>query len=113
MEHNEVHENLEQRLAQVQDFQVMAELFKHLGDATRLRIFWLLCHREICVADIAELLHMSAPAISHHLRPLRVAGLITSHREGREVMYRASQSIAAQTLHRMIEQVMQFTCPDL
>ena len=109
---DKLHQNLAQRLSQVQDFQVMAELFKHLGDPTRLRIFWLLCHKEECVAGIASLLHMSAPAVSHHLRPLRVAGLIESHREGREVIYKASETVAAQTLHSMIEQVMQFACPE-
>ena len=111
--HGAAHEDLKQRLAQVQDFQIMAELFKHLGDPTRLRIFWLLCHREECVADIAELLDMSAPAVSHHLRPLRVAGLIESRRDGREVIYRATETTAAQTLHHMIEQVMHFACPDI
>lgn len=111
-EYDTIHSEIEKRLSQVQDFQVMAELFKHLGDPTRLRIFWLLCHREECVADIAQLLEMSAPAVSHHLRPLRVAGLIESHREGREVVYRATETVAAQTLHHMIEQVMQFACPE-
>lgn len=108
-----LHKNLEQQLSQVQDFQVVAELFKHPGDPTRLRIFWLLCHREECVAGIAALLEMSAPAISHHLRPLRTAGLIVSHREGREVLYKASETVAARTLHHMIEQVMHFACPNL
>ena len=56
---------------------------------------------------------MSAPAVSHHLRPLRVAGLIESRRDGREVIYRATETIAAQTLHHMIEQVMHFACPDI
>jgi len=110
--HTGSREAIKERLAQVQDFQVMAELFKHLGDPTRLRIFWLLCHREECVVGIADLLDMSPPAVSHHLRPLRVAGLIESHREGREVVYKASETIAAQTLHHMIEQVMQFACPE-
>lgn len=110
MEHTD---HIKQKLAQVQDFQVMADLFKHLGDPTRLRIFWLLCHREECVAGIAELLEMSAPAVCHHLRLLRVAGLIESRREGREVYYQVSKTIAAQTLHHMTEQVMQFACPNL
>ena len=121
MEHTDHHKHthgasqkhLEERLAQVQDFKLIAEVFKHVGDPTRLRIFWLLCHQEECVADIAALMDMSAPAISHHLRPLRVAGLITSRREGREVIYKASETVAAQTLHHMIEQVMNFTCPSL
>lgn len=121
MEHTEIHkhihgaaqEDMKQRLSQVQDFQVIAELFAHLSDPTRLRIFWLLCHREECVADIAALLEMSPPAVSHHLRTLRVAGFIESRRDGREVIYRATEATSAQLLHHMIEQVMHFTCPNI
>lgn len=62
----------------------VAEAMKQLGDPTRLRIFWLLCHTEECVIDIAALTGMSSPAVSHHLRILKSAGLLTSRREGKE-----------------------------
>ena len=63
-----------------------------LGDPSRLRIFWLLCHTEECVADIARYVSMSSPAVSHHLRLLKDAGLIESRREGKEVYYRAADT---------------------
>ena len=44
---------------------------KQLGDATRLHIFWFLCHYEECVINIAAYMQMSSPAISHHLRLLK------------------------------------------
>ena len=93
-------------------FQDAAQLFKHLSDPTRVRLFWLLCHREECVLQLAELLKMSSPAVSHHLRPLRAAGLLTSRREGKEVYYHAADTTEAQLLHKMIEQVLAITCPE-
>ena len=54
----------------------MASAFKQLCDGTRLQIFWLLCHSEECVLNISAAVGMSAPAVSHHLRCLKDAGLI-------------------------------------
>ena len=63
----------------------MASAFKQLCDGTRLQIFWLLCHSEECVLNISAAVGMSAPAVSHHLRCLKDAGLITGnlHHTGR------------------------------
>lgn len=93
------------------DFVAVAEVFHQLGDATRVRIFWLLCHREECVINIAAMLDMSSPAVAHHLRSLRSSGLLMSRREGKEVFYRAAPTETARLLHRMIEQVMEIACP--
>ncbi len=65
----------------------LADSFRQLGDGTRLQIFWLLCRKEACVTEISEAIGMSPPAISHHLRLLRDAGMITGRREGKEVYY--------------------------
>ncbi len=103
---------LRQVLSGVREFGVVAELFDQLSDPTRLRIFWLLCHCETCVINIAFFLDMSSPAVSHHLRSLRETGLIVSRREGREVFYRSSDSEVSQLLHHMIEQTMSIACPE-
>ncbi len=97
---------------QVEDFQAVAATFRCLGDVTRLRIFWLLYHCEQCVLNIAALMAMSSPAVSHHLRELREGGLIVSRREGKEVYYRAADSAQSELLHKMIEQGMQIVCPE-
>lgn len=94
------------------DFQAVADVFKQLGDATRVRIFWLLCHQELCVSDIAALLNMTCPAISHHLRILKDCAFITGSRIGKEVYYKASDSLQAELMHQMIEKVMEISCPD-
>lgn len=102
---------LQSRLKNAEDFAAVAEVFKQLGDMTRVRIFWLLCHFEECVINISALLDMSSPAVSHHLRPLKNSGLISSRREGKEVYYRAADTEEAQLLHDMIEKVMEIACP--
>ena len=121
MNHNNLphdhHENpnmadIQKQLASLDHFQIVSEIFKQLSDPTRIRIFWLLCHCEECVTNISALLEMSSPAVSHHLRPLRNSGLITSHRIGKEVYYRACDNEQSQLLHLMIEKVMAIACPN-
>ena len=102
---------LQQQLDHVDNFQTVADVFKQLGDTTRIRIFWLLCHCEECVINISAMLGMSSPAVSHHLRPLKNSGLIVSRRIGKEVYYHAADTEQGRLLHQMIEQVMEITCP--
>lgn len=92
-------------------FYAAAELFKQLGDPTRIRIFWLLSHCEECVVNLSALLGMSSPALSHHLRALKDCGLIQSRREGKEVYYKTADTEVCRILHQMVEQVMEITCP--
>lgn len=98
-------------LSNIEKFQLTADIFKQLGDTTRVRLFWLLCHCEECVINISALMDMSSPAVSHHLRLLRSSGLVVSRREGKEVYYRAADTEQSQLLHQMIEQVIEVTCP--
>ena len=92
-------------------FQRIADIFRQLGDPSRIRIFWLLCHWEECVVNIADMMDMSSPAVSHHLRVLKDSGLLDSRRDGREVYYRAADAPQSRLLHEMIEQVMDVACP--
>lgn len=114
-QHGEKQENtmIQEQINQVSNFQIVADIFKQLGDTTRIRIFWLLCHCEECVINISAILEMSSPAVSHHLRPLKNSGLIVSRRDGKEVYYRAADTPQSQLLHQMIEQVMKIACPEI
>lgn len=82
-----------------------------LGDSSRLRIFWLLCHTEECVTDIAQIVKMSSPAVSHHLRILKDSGLIVSRRYGKEMLYQAADTKLVNVLHKTIEKIAVISCP--
>ena len=65
----------------------LAELFKILGDPTRLKIVELLLENEMFVNHIAETMGMGQSAISHQLRVLRQARLVTYRKEGKTAYY--------------------------
>lgn len=88
-----------------------AEVFSQLCDGTRLRILYLLCHCEECVTDIAATVDMSSPAVSHHLRVLRSAGLIVSRRVGKEALYTLADTEEARLVHKMVDSVFRIKCP--
>lgn len=69
----------------------LARSFKALGDPVRLRLLSLIAsHRggEACVCDLSDVFDLTGPTISHHLKVLREAGLISGERRGTWVYYR-------------------------
>ena len=113
--HDHGHKDIEEILAtsnESESFSALAELFKQVADGTRLRIFWILCHSEECVINLSALMNMSSPAVSHHLKLLKSAGLVVSRREEKEVYYKASDSDKARLLHDMIEELGTLVCPE-
>ena len=70
-----------------EDLYDLAELFKLFGDTTRIRILYVLFESEMCVCDIAELLHMTQSSISHQLRLLKQFKLVKNRRDGKTVYY--------------------------
>ncbi len=111
IEHGSV-EYLYSELSKMTQFDVVADIFKQLSDPTRVRIFWLLCHREECVINIAAWINMSSPAVSHHIRSLHQCGLIISRRDGKEVYYRAAETEESNLLHKAVEKAMEIACPE-
>ncbi|MEE0548304.1 MAG: metalloregulator ArsR/SmtB family transcription factor [Peptococcaceae bacterium] len=109
--HGQLPDHLLAHMPSVDNFQIVADIFKQLGDGNRIRIFWLLCHCEECVINISAMVNMSSPAVSHHLKQLKGAKLITSRRDGKEVYYKAADNDRAQLLHHMIEQMVEIACP--
>ena len=65
----------------------IAEVFKLLGDPTRVRLVDALTHGERCVCDLAKLVGLSESAVSHQLRLLRAAHLVRVRRAGRLAFY--------------------------
>lgn len=68
------------------------EVFKALGDNNRLRIVCMLAVRELCVCEINAVLNISMSTISSHLKVLRNAGIVTSRKDGRWIIYRLDNS---------------------
>ena len=60
---------LRRELEKTDKFQIIADVFRQLGDATRVRIFWLLCHCEPCVVNISAMMDLSLIHISEPTRP--------------------------------------------
>lgn len=111
-QHGQKIEKICDHMPQLQDFQVVSDIFKQMGDSSRVRIFWILCHCEECVINLSAMMEMSSPAVSHHLKQLKSSGLIISRREGKEVYYKASRTRQAELLHHMIEMLVEISCPN-
>ena len=65
----------------------LADIFRALADPTRVRLLHALSHSELCVGDLAALLGMTDPAVSHQLRLLRDLRVLRSRRDGKLVYY--------------------------
>jgi ArsR family transcriptional regulator len=73
----------------------IARIFKALGDPTRVRLLSLIAAHadgEACVCDLTDPVGLSQPTVSHHLKQLVDAGLITRDQRGRWSYYRVVQS---------------------
>ncbi len=100
-----------EKLPSIEDCKLVAEIFKQLSDGTRLRILWILCHCEECVSNIAVAMEMSDPAVSHHLKVLKNAGLIVNRRDGKEIFYKLADTQVAKYIHEICEEIFEMKCP--
>ncbi|SFI81771.1 ArsR/SmtB family transcription factor [Thermoflavimicrobium dichotomicum] len=89
------------------DWEQLAEFHKALSDKTRLRILALLKVEELCVCELVEILQMTQPAVSQHVRKLKNAKLVKERRNGQWVFYSLDGSI-----YPFIESVLD-TLPDM
>ncbi|SIT91804.1 ArsR/SmtB family transcription factor [Edaphobacillus lindanitolerans] len=70
------------------DIQLMDKQLKALADSNRLKLLSCLKSGEVCVCDFVEVLGISQPAVSQHLRKLREAGIVTERKVGTWKHYR-------------------------
>ena len=85
--HEDVVRQVRAGLTGDEQLQRAAELFKTLNDPSRLKIINALLLTEMCVCDIAALMDMTQPAVSHHLKVLRQTQLVKYRKEGKVVYY--------------------------
>ncbi|MDR2514174.1 MAG: metalloregulator ArsR/SmtB family transcription factor [Christensenellaceae bacterium] len=105
--HLEVVELARRAIGDTTQAERLAELFKVLGDPTRVRILQALDAHTLCVCDIAQALLMTQSAISHQLRVLRQARLVRARREGRSVFYELDDDHVSQMFKRGLEHVLE------
>ena len=87
------------RLLAGESVDALAEVFKLLGDPTRVRILDALTHGERCVCDLASLVGLSESAVSHQLRLLRSSHLVRVRRSGRMAFYSLDDHHVVGLLH--------------
>jgi DNA-binding transcriptional ArsR family regulator len=93
-------ESLTPSLIDVDEAVDLAELFRLLGDPTRVRIlFALLEAGELCVCDIAAAVSTTETKVSQAMRLLRGAGVVRNRRDGRNVYYRLDDAHIAMLLN--------------
>ena len=110
-DHGEDSRRIAEHLPEGEAFLKVTDQLRLLGDASRVKIFWILCHCEECVINISAMKEMSSPAVAHHLKLLKTAGLVTTRRECKEVYYKAAETDQTAMLHDMVERLMIITCP--
>lgn len=82
----------------------LAEFYKILGDTTRLKILLLLKER-YCVSELAEMMEMAQPAISHHLSILKTMRLVKKQREGKNMYYLLNEDIVEKIVGMALEHI--------
>ena len=92
-------EQVTSRLLPPQTVQHVADVFRLLGDPTRVRLVDALTHGERCVCDLAALVRLSESAVSHQLRLLRAARLVRVRRAGRLAFYALDDHHVVGLLH--------------
>lgn len=86
-DHKDIVEKIKGDMPGEQKLLDLADLFKVLGDPTRIKIIFILFKEEMCVCDIADSLGMTQSAISHQLRVLKQARLVKFRKVGKTVFY--------------------------
>ena len=105
--HEEIVEKVQKEMPDEDTLYDLTELFRIFGDSTRIRILYVLFEAEMCVCDIAALLGMTQSAISHQLRALKNAKLVTSHREGKTVFYSLADDHVKTIIDQGLEHILE------
>ncbi len=104
-----VHEDLVKKVQDAipdeEDLYSLADFFKVFADSTRIRILYVLLCSETCVCDIAQLLGMPQPAISHQLRILKQMNLVRARRDGKTIFYSLADDHIASILSQGMEHI--------
>lgn len=103
--HKDIVTKVRDMMPDEEKLQAVAEMFKLFGDYSRSRIICALVRSELCVCDIAELLGMSASAVSHQLRIMRHMRVVKSRRDGRTIYYSISDEHMSKIYNMAFEHI--------
>lgn len=94
--------------ANKENIEHIADLFKAFGDATRVRILFLLLEKEeLCVSEITDEVELTQSAVSHQLRILKQMHLIKYRREGKNIVYSLADDHVRTILQMGLEHVLE------
>ncbi len=88
-----------------EDLSRLAEMFRLMGDSSRLRIILSCLHQPVSVSDMANQLGLSQPLVSNHLRLLRGARIVRAERRGKQVFYVAADAHIQCVIEDMVAHV--------
>ena len=103
--HKEVIDRVRNDLPDEETLYRLADIFKVLGDPTRIRILTALSSAEMCGCDLSVLLGVTTSAISHQLRLLRQARLVKFRKDGKVVYYSLDDSHVEKMFRQGLEHV--------
>ena len=83
----------------------LSDFFKVLGDSTRINILFAIDGEPMCVCDIARLLSMTKSAVSHQLKTLRQADLVTYKKIGKNVFYTLADDHVRDIIEKALEHI--------
>ena len=103
--HKDIIEAAKKNMLDDWNYTLLAEFYKSFTDAARIKILTALSHSEMCVCDLVELLQMSQPAVSHHLRQLKSTRIIKYRKEGKFVYYSLDDNHISQILNSGLDHI--------
>ncbi|MBR4166110.1 MAG: winged helix-turn-helix transcriptional regulator [Lachnospiraceae bacterium] len=103
--HEDLVKKVQESIPDEEDLYSLADFFKVFADSTRIRILYVLLCSETCVCDIAQLLGMTQPAISHQLRILKQMNLVRARRDGKTIFYSLADDHIASILSQGMEHI--------
>ena len=103
--HSEALERKKEKMPHSSEIYDLSDFFKVLGDSTRMNILFAINGEPMCVCDIADLLSMTKSAVSHQLKILRRADLVTYKKNGKNVFYELADSHVVDIIEKAFEHI--------
>ncbi len=107
--HDDAVEKARKSMATDEKIADVSDLFRVLGDSTRVKILWALDNCELCVCDMASLIGMTKSAVSHQLRVLKDSNLVKNRREGKMIYYSLADNHVQDIFEKAVEHINERT----